>query len=561
MNPPNPPPKEAEVAKKQSSSAGGATILIALQVGSRALTFIVNQILLRFLSPELLGISTQLEVYSISVLFFARESLRVAIQRQTDEPQSGAPEDDEEVPAGHVDGRTAAGKTQAIVNLAHVSIYLGVIFAVILAWLYLRYTDIVVLNTPYFQAAFKLYSIAAVVELLAEPCFVVVQHKSLIKIRGRAEAVATVLRCLMTCGSAIWASRNGVDIGVLPFALGQAVYAATLALVYYGSVWSVSSAGGFNLMLTPVFSTDKAAYILSYFSRPLLVLGTSIFVQSIVKHVLTQGDTFLITALASPVAQGVYALANNYGGLLARLILQPIEESSRNKFGKLLSTVDGAPSKANIGEARKDLLMLLRSYALLSVCILSVGPTVAPLLLKIVAGSRWTTSGAGDVLATYCYYIPLLAFNGLTEAFVSSVATESEVNRQSVWMLAFSAGFAGSAFLFLRVLEMGAKGLVWANVLNMTFRVIWSTAFITSYLKRHGSSFAFSEIAPTPLTLASGLGTYAILLQTATTFTGGFTDLIKSGAVAGVFVIILAFGERAYLRECWTFMRGQEKRD
>ncbi|TVY43315.1 Oligosaccharide translocation protein [Lachnellula subtilissima] len=483
-------------------------------VRSRALTFIVNQILLRYLSPELLGISTQLEVYSISVLFFARESLRVAIQRQTEEPENGKDKGtkDEKVPPGHVDGRTAAGKTQAIVNLAHLSIYLGVVFAVILAWLYLRYTDPIVLQTPYFQGAFKLYSIAAVWELLAEPCFVVVQHKSLIKIRGRAEAVATVLRCLMTCGSAIWASRNGVDIGVLPFALGQAMYAVSLAL-------------------------------------------------SIVKHVLTQGDTFLITALATPVSQGIYALANNYGGLLARLILQPIEESSRNKFGKLLSTVDGAPSKTKIEEARKDLIMLLRSYALLSICVLSVGPTVAPLLLKIVAGSRWTTSGAGDVLATYCYYIPLLAFNGLTEAFVSSVATESEVNRQSIWMLAFSAGFAGSAFLFLRVLEMGAKGLVWANVLNMSFRVIWSTAFITSYLKRHDSTFSLGEIAPAPLTIAAGLGTYAVLRQTATTFNGGFTDHIKSGGVAAVFVVILAFSERAYLLQCWNFMRGQGKRD
>lgn len=270
-----------------------------------------------------------------------------------------------------------------------------------------------------------------------------------------------------------------------------------------------------------------------------MILGASLFIQSIVKHALTQGDTFLITALAPPLAQGIYALANNYGGLLARLLLQPIEESSRNKFGKLLSTVDGAPSKAKIGEAQKDISMLLRSYVLLSVCVVAAGPTVAPLLLKIVAGSRWTTSGAGDVLATYCYYIPLLAFNGLTEAFVSSVATESEVNHQSVWMLAFSAGFAGSAFLFLRVLNMGAEGLVWANVLNMSFRVVWSTAFITSYLKRHGSSISISEIAPTNLTIAAGLGTYAVLRQTAKTFTGTFTDLIKSGLVTAVFVIIL----------------------
>lgn len=229
-------------------------MLIGLQVGSRALTFIVNQILLRFLSPELLGISTQLEVYSISVLFFARESLRVAIQRQTAEPENGTPKQDLDVPDGHVDGRTAAGKTQAIVNLAHVSLYLGVVFAVILAWLYLRYTDSIVLQTPYFHGSFKIYSLAAVWELLAEPCFVVVQHKSLMKIRGKAEAIATVLRCLTTCVSAVWASRNSIDIGVLPFALGQAAYAISLALVYYASVWDVASTGRFNLMLTPIFS-------------------------------------------------------------------------------------------------------------------------------------------------------------------------------------------------------------------------------------------------------------------------------------------------------------------
>src|SRR5438045_2854232 len=39
-----------------SSSAKGATFLIFLQIGSRALTFCVNQILLHYLSPELLAI-------------------------------------------------------------------------------------------------------------------------------------------------------------------------------------------------------------------------------------------------------------------------------------------------------------------------------------------------------------------------------------------------------------------------------------------------------------------------------------------------------------------------
>ena len=241
-----------------STSAGGATLLIGLQFGSRALTFIVNQILLRYLSPELLGISTQFEVYSISVLFFARESLRVAIQRQadtTDEPTANNGK--RQIPEGHVDGRTAAGRTQAIVNLAYLSINLGVIFAVLFAALYysgLRSSDPSILQTPYFDTALKIYGFAAIWELFSEPCFVVVQQKSLFRIRAAAESVGTVLRCVATCGSAIWAAWTGRDLGVLPFALGQGVYVASLVVVYYLSVWGIASEGRFSLFLSSIYS-------------------------------------------------------------------------------------------------------------------------------------------------------------------------------------------------------------------------------------------------------------------------------------------------------------------
>ena len=67
-----------------SASARGATFLILLQMGSRAVTFGLNQFLLRFLSPELLGVSVQMELFVISTLYFARESLRIAAQRRSD---------------------------------------------------------------------------------------------------------------------------------------------------------------------------------------------------------------------------------------------------------------------------------------------------------------------------------------------------------------------------------------------------------------------------------------------------------------------------------------------
>jgi oligosaccharide translocation protein RFT1 len=286
-------------------------------------------------------------------------------------------------------------------------------------------------------------------------------------------------------------------------------------------------------------NSNKADILFSYFSRSLLALGISLFLQGVIKHLLTQGDVILVSYLASLHDQGIYALASNYGGLIARMVFQPVEESSRNYFGKLLSTVDGKPSKAVIESGSRNLHTLLRFYVLLSMSAISVGPTIAPLLLNLVAGSEWTSTGAGEVLAKYCYYIPLLAVNGVTEAFISSIATESELNRQSAWMFAFSVGFAAAGYVFLRLFDMGAEGLVWANAINMALRILWSCTFISAYFKRNGGHFSMSAIMPQLATVAVGVSTAAVLSQMQAKFTGGATDIIKSGMVAGVFIILL----------------------
>lgn len=247
----------------------------------------------------------------------------------------------------------------------------------------------------------------------------------------------------------------------------------------------------------------------------------------------------LISYLASLQAQGIYALASNYGGLVARMVFQPIEESSRNYFGKLLSSIDGPPSEDSVKSASKDLHSLLRLYLLLSLSAASVGPTVAPLLLNIIAGSRWMSSGAGDVLSKYCYYIPLLAVNGVTEAFVSSVATQKELNRQSIWMLSFSVGFAMAGYVFLRVFELGAEGLVWANVINMAVRILWSTNFINNYLKRRGSKLMISKMLPQSTSIALSVCTAAMMSQIKASFAGGLGDLVKSGLMGVSFVVLL----------------------
>jgi oligosaccharide translocation protein RFT1 len=252
-------------------------------------------------------------------------------------------------------------------------------------------------------------------------------------------------------------------------------------------------------------------------------LAGSMMAQSVVKHLLTQGDTFLISSLASAQVQGAYALANNYGGLLARLLFQPVEESSRSYFSRLLSSEakatipTGEKSAAQpsppVQEARQNLRILLRLYILLSTIVITIGPFAAPPLLAIVAGKRWAGSGAGDVLAAYCFYIPFLALNGLTESFVASVATEAEVHKQSGWMGAFSVAFTSSAFVFMRVFPLGAIGLVIANMINMFCRIIWSGLFINRFFARHGAEFGFQSLMPDGFTSMAAPVATAVLLR------------------------------------------------
>jgi oligosaccharide translocation protein RFT1 len=240
-------------SKVLAKSARGATFLILLQVLSRALTFIVNQILLRYLSPELLGISSQLELYTITVLTFARESLRVAQQRQGGEIDPERDEKSNENRSADEKSRAPtqsyapARRAQEGVNLSYISIGLGPPLALTFAWIYIRKADPLVVSTSYIQKSLALFAFATTLELLIEPCFVVAQQQLLYGLRAAAEGSATTTRCILTCAISIWASKSNQDLGVLPFAIGQLGFAVVLNIVYYSNIWTRSTKGGFSL--------------------------------------------------------------------------------------------------------------------------------------------------------------------------------------------------------------------------------------------------------------------------------------------------------------------------
>jgi oligosaccharide translocation protein RFT1 len=217
------------------ASTKGALILILLQVASRGLTFLFNQILLRFLSPESLGVSTQLELFSTTVLVLARETLRVVLQR---EPQYAA---EQKKP------RSSSQQLQAIINMSQVSIIAGIPLLLVVGWSYMSTVAKSALRIKYFKESFWLYGAGTVIELLAEPFFIVLQHKMLYAARARAESMASVARCIATC-AIVWAgTRVGVELGALPFAVGYLSYAGVIAASYSWTYFSISTETGVSI--------------------------------------------------------------------------------------------------------------------------------------------------------------------------------------------------------------------------------------------------------------------------------------------------------------------------
>lgn len=510
-----------------AKTAQGASSLILLQVASRALTFAVNQFLLRFLNPQILGVATQLELFSISTLYFSRESIRVTIQRQGGDGESDKSNTSEEKPGTRGETNNKSRRIQEAVNLSWLAIALGTFLTFLFEWLYVRRASAAVLQTKYMRASVRLYSVATICELLIEPSFAIAQQQMLYGMRASSEIQATFLRCIVTCSTAFWASRQNRDIGTIPFALGQLTYATILNLNYRWRLSPACSLYGVNT--TPRRTSPDSTLI----PHHLLFTAGNLYGQSLFKQLLTSGDQYLVAAMASLSSQGSYALASNYGGLLARILFQPIEESSRSLFARLLPAKKSRTDGACTEQAVTYLTGVLHAYLTLSVLAVSLGPPLARPLLHLLLGAAWSTTEAPKVLASYCYYIPMLAINGLLEAFVAAVATPMQLRQQSLWMIAFSVLFATSGTIVLGWLAMGAQGLVIANIVTMMGRIAWSWNFVTQEIKSRRGSLVVFQSLPSVLTIAVGVGARSVLEEPSMS-DGSFGQLLKAGLVVAV---------------------------
>ncbi|KAI9318220.1 Rft protein-domain-containing protein [Dichotomocladium elegans] len=469
--------KEQDQAKGNllASTAKGAYYLVLLQFASRMLTFGLHQIVLRYTSAETLGIaSVKLELLLSTILFISREGFRCALLRSSEEEKT--------------ERRDMA--EQKVTNLAYIPTGIGLLTTICACGYYISMIDeSTATKYPYYRVSVLMFGAGAFAELLIEPLFVLAMNRLYFSLRVSVEGVAVLIRCFVTFGltlagvSAGSSSHNAY--GVLAFAVAQLAFGLTMMVGYVGFFCKKvlrKEIQARNLVPQQLKLPDGRKY---YFDKAMGNLAWTLTKQSLLKHVLTEGDKMLISALCSDNDQGIYAFVVNYGSLVVRILFQPLEEASRTFFSKLLGGNQKRKSMSDLQTASDVLLMTLRSHVMLGLLFICFATNYTATLIDLLVGREWSVNrNAPAVLAMYCAYVPVMGVNGITEAFVQAVATKDDLNKLSYYMIGFSACFIIAGYGFMSVLELGAIGLVLANMVNLSVRIAYSWGYITRYFQQ-----------------------------------------------------------------------------
>ncbi|THV08144.1 Rft-1-domain-containing protein [Dendrothele bispora CBS 962.96] len=480
-----------------ASSLSSLKSLMGLQLFTRLFTFILNQALFRMASPKAYGIAAiQFELMLSTILFLSREGVRGALLRV--KSKSSATERDNNSKPGETE--TDISSKEAAMNVGFIPILFGVPLAIGTSLFYMHFASNEAKAQGYFDWAVALYALAAIIELLAEPMHNMAMAELKTHVRVRAEGAGITCKTLLTfvvlVADARRETRTGQDLTLVAFALGQLVYGSCVL--------------GMTNSNKPIF--DKR----------ILSLSMTMTSQSFVKHFLTEGDKLILSWFSPLQDQGGYAVAVNYGSLIARIVFQPIEETLRIYFSKTLAdlTVDAARETADSTSgsasgvqvrARKDikkssaaadpnilqnnthtlsaltesaraLMSLLHIQIVASLFILIFGSAYISLVLHVVLPAQYLETSAPQVLQAWVWYIPVLAINGGLEAFLSSVGDKGDMNRQSRWMVLFSVVYITTAVMFY-AFGLGDTSLVYANIVNLSARILYVLGFCSTFFK------------------------------------------------------------------------------
>ena len=363
------------------STVRSASYNVILQVSFRILTFIMNGILLRYTTKDMIGVvNVRLMLLNQTIVFVAREAFRKACLSKNPDK-----------------------KWPQVINLLWCVFPLGVILSITLGYVWLYHLEVPhPMKIPNYPLAVLVFAASGSIELLSEQLWVVAQAFVFLRLKVIIEGIANFARCVITLVLVVFLP----DLGIISFCLAQmafSVLSMVLHYVYFIYYIQVApkaqdpTANDFPLKSVRDFfpKTIPGACFLSW---GMARLTWSFFKQSFLKKILTEGERYIMTLfrVLTFSQQGIYDVINNLGSLVARCVFMPIEESYYTFFAHTLVRGSSASQQAEHSAqiASETLEVVLKFVVLVGMTFLVFGYGYSFLLLDIYGGST-LSSGEG----------------------------------------------------------------------------------------------------------------------------------------------------------------------
>jgi len=415
------------------------------------LNFVFNNLVITQVGPDAYGIAAvKLNLILTTLLTFVREGVRLASIKE-----------------GSIDD--IISKKRVIIIGWYPSYLLCIITIPVLLF---QYNNINININE--NIALLMYCIAAIIETIAEPWFNAFAHSG-----------NPIPGLQATAGAASF-QKLGIFIGfyfqlnsLLCFGIGQIVYsiAFTIALMMQTSqlIESTNEAIQYSDFHPHHFfnsiSIDKDFYIMQWTA----IQSTT---TAVLKHILTESDKALLSFTVSSKDIGVFAVAHNYGSLVARTVFAPIEQNARLVFARTATSIK---TKKEVDTLASVLSGIIRIVLILGLGAAIFGPTLTRPLIYVLLNrkSTWNDNDRISVSTTldmYCPYLLVLALNGVSEGFLHTAALPSQIFRINCGLIISSGVFISSIWIANQWynLKIGPIEVVIANATGMLIRVLWN---------------------------------------------------------------------------------------